>query len=172
MNISGDKLVELLGLPEDSKEIREMMKALNAPKPTLDDFFIDYGGTSIPLDEHKIELFFADGSTYDGTDTGVYGNADLLFSGVLLRNGTDISLPFGLRPSDSLENVYQKLDKTEDYDNKNFAQKIWEFNTPSGKRALLYINFDSGKYKKIFNVSIYLYEPEHDEVLYDMKVKK
>jgi len=174
MKINGDTIVGLLGLSEDNHEVKEMMKELNAPKPLLDDFFIEYGGTSIPLEDYKIELFFADESTFDGTDTGVYGNADLIFSGIDFKTNPKyiISLPFNLSFEDSIDDVYDKIGRAEDYINQNYPQKIWEFRLKNDKRLLLYIMFNSGKYQNIFSVGIHLYSPEHDEVLEDMKVKK
>jgi hypothetical protein len=171
MDYYGDKLVELLGLPEDNDEIIKMRKAYNAPKPLLDSFFKEYGGTSIYIDEHKLELFFSDSSFFDGTDSGIYGNNDLLFSGIVFRQGTDVAFPFGLTPQDALVDVYQKLDRQEDYDDTDMVpQKIWEFTTKNGMRALLYVIFDSGKYEKVAIVKVYLFDSEDEEVLEDIKV--
>jgi len=171
MSIETNTLIDLLGLPENDIKIIEMRKALDAPKPLLDNFFKEYGGTSIPVDTHKIELFFADSSFYDGSDNGIYGNRDLLFSGILFREETTVPLPFGLEAEDALEKVYEKLGRKEDYhDDGIVPQKIWEFYTKDKKKALLYVIFDSGKYEKVAIVKVYLFEPEHEEVLEDMKV--
>jgi len=172
MNYNGDKIIGLLGKKIEDKQVREMMKSFGAKKPILDTFFKEYGGCSVLLEDHKIELLFADSSFYDGTDNGIYGQGDLLFSGVMFREKTDIRLPFGLMHSDTLEDVYKKLGRKENYyDEKGVvAQKIWEFTTNNQQRALLYVIFGSGKYENVAIVNVYLYEPEHDEVFKDMKV--
>ena len=172
MNIDKNTFVDLLGLPEDDSKIIELRKTLNAPKPLLDEFFKEYGGTSVPVDTHKIELFFSDESKFDDTDNGNYGNKNLVFSGTMFRKGTDLPLPFGLTPEDSLDDVYKKLGRTEDYNDTDFPLKIWEFYTKDGGKALIYVNFDSGKYKHVSIVNMYLFKPEHEEVLKDIKVTK
>jgi len=173
MNIDKNTFVDILGLPENDVKIIEMRKALSAPKPLLDDFFKEYGGTSIPLEEYRAELFFGDASKISAITMESYGNNELLFSGIDLKKDAKkmIPLPFDLTFKDSIDVVYDKLGKLENYVSKNSPQKIWDLKLKNGNNALLYIMFNSGKYKNISKISIYLYTPSLGEVLKDIKVK-
>ncbi len=168
MKITGDTFIELLYLFDTDEKIIAMREALDAPKFLIDIRLKTDGGSSMVLDDYGVELFYKDSSFYDGTDNGVYGNSDLVFSSIIFYQDNHISLPFGIKMEDSLDIVCKKIGREQDYDNSSLPQKVWKVTRQDGKVYLVYFYFTED-YSAIENLRLLTYTkaiesaPKHEK---------
>ncbi|MDF1880492.1 hypothetical protein JHD50_04095 [Sulfurimonas sp. MAG313] len=162
--INGDSFISMLNLVENSSSILNMRKELDVPKPLIDADFKQYGGNSIPMKSMGIELFFKDSCKYTEKDKGVYGNGDVVFSGVVFSYNSKISAPLNLQMGDSYEVVVEKLGRSQDYDTKRFPQKVWKFTREDGEKYLLYGFFEKD-YSALISLRISAYTPQVEKLI-------
>jgi hypothetical protein len=151
-------------LLDTDEKIIAMREALDAPKFLIDMRLKTDGGSSMVLDDHGVEIFYEDSSFFDGTDNGVYGNSDLVFSGVTFKRKSQIPLPFGIKTEESLDVVCEKMGREQDYNNDSLPQKVWKVIRQDGKIYLIYCYFTKD-YSMLRSLNLFTYTEELEELL-------
>ena len=151
--ITGKKLIDLLYLCEDSKEIQELEKELNIQRPLINKEFKEDGYVAIEAKSTRSEIFFSDISRFD-KNIDLDTDCLMIFSTIMLYYKTTIPLPFALKMDDDLQTVLQKIGANPDYTNINFPTKTWHLQRDDGKDYLLYASFDEDDYQELISVTI------------------
>jgi len=149
MELNGDKIVELIGLPDYDDRVLDLLEALGEDRDTIDD---NYERTE---EKYGIILDF-DYSKLNKKQKSDSSGAKFLNSIEFYYNFK--KLPFGLDDTDSYDIVVQKLGKEADFistDKDDASHRYWFFKE---RGYLIWMTFEDDKLNEIYNLIVRTYE--------------
>ena len=145
MKVTGNELIELVGLPDHDASVIALLAKLTLKRPVKDRH---YDGVSIIKDtpDDAVELSFDESLTSDKQKNGGYGPAEFYLNAIMINKCDYISPPFNISWQDSYAEITKKLNRPADFivTGVRLPRKIWLFEHDNDKYFLT-IDFDGSK---------------------------
>jgi len=145
MKVTGNELIELVGLPDRDASVIALLAKLTLKRPVKDRH---YDGSSIirVTPDGAVELFFDETPSSDKQKSGDYGPAEFYLNAIMIKKCDYISPPFNISWQDSYAEITKKLNRPADFivTVLRLPRKLWLFEHGNGK-YFLGINFDDSK---------------------------
>jgi len=145
MKVTGNELIELVGLPDYDASVIALLAKLTLKRPVKDRH---YDGVSIIKDtpDGAVELAFSERLISDKQKNGDYGTAEFYLNAIMIKKCDYISPPFNISWQDSYAEITKKLNRPADFivSGVRLPRKIWLFEHDNGK-CFLRIDFDGSK---------------------------
>ena len=158
MLIDGNKMIEILGLPEWDDRVLDVLEAFGEERPVLDDEK-DIFTVWMQPDGYGIELMF-DGNCKleQHQDVGSTGSAYL--NQISFDEDTTMPLPFGIEMGDSKEIIEKKIgQKAYSKNNKNNNKLDWLLDDGE-KKYFIHCTFEDNSYEILTDIWLSLFNKD------------